>query len=296
MMRPRAATPPPDEADLPRFRAADRRAAGEDRRAALRARGLGGRHLRRDHAAARRRASSSPRTSTASCRRGRSRRSRAIRSGRTRSTTSPACSPTSASCTATARYADDPAIVGGLARFNGAAVHGDRPPEGPRHQGKDPPQLRHAAARGLPQGAAADEARREVRPAAVHVRRHAGRVSRASAPRSAASRRRSAATCTRWPGLRMPIIVTVIGEGGSGGALAIAVGDVTLMLQYATYSVISPEGCASILWKSAEHARGGGRNARHHRAAPEAARPHRQGRQRAARRRAPRSRGDDGRR
>ena len=51
-------------------------------------------------------------------------------------------------------------------------------------------------------------------------------------------------------GLRIPIIVTVIGEGGSGGALAIAVGDVTLMLQYATYSVISPEGCASILWKS----------------------------------------------
>jgi acetyl-CoA carboxylase carboxyl transferase subunit alpha len=55
-------------------------------------------------------------------------------------------------------------------------------------------------------------------------------------------------------GLRIPIITTVIGEGGSGGALAIAVGDITLMLQYATYSVISPEGCASILWKSAEHA------------------------------------------
>jgi len=54
--------------------------------------------------------------------------------------------------------------------------------------------------------------------------------------------------------LRIPIIVTVIGEGGSGGALAIAIGDVTLMLQYSTYSVISPEGCASILWKSAEHA------------------------------------------
>ena len=54
--------------------------------------------------------------------------------------------------------------------------------------------------------------------------------------------------------LRVPIICTVIGEGGSGGALAIAVGDVTLMLQYATYSVISPEGCASILWKSADHA------------------------------------------
>lgn len=54
--------------------------------------------------------------------------------------------------------------------------------------------------------------------------------------------------------LRVPIIVTVIGEGGSGGALAIAVGDVLMMLQYATYSVISPEGCASILWKSAEKA------------------------------------------
>ncbi len=54
--------------------------------------------------------------------------------------------------------------------------------------------------------------------------------------------------------LRTPIICTVIGEGGSGGALAIGVGDLTLMLQYSTYSVISPEGCASILWKSAEKA------------------------------------------
>src|SRR6187455_3614628 len=54
--------------------------------------------------------------------------------------------------------------------------------------------------------------------------------------------------------LRTPVIVTVIGEGGSGGALAIAVGDLILMLQYATYSVISPEGCASILWRSAEMA------------------------------------------
>ena len=54
--------------------------------------------------------------------------------------------------------------------------------------------------------------------------------------------------------LRVPLICTVIGEGGSGGALAIAVGDALLMLQYATYSVISPEGCASILWKSADKA------------------------------------------
>ena len=54
--------------------------------------------------------------------------------------------------------------------------------------------------------------------------------------------------------LKTPIIVTVIGEGGSGGALAIAVGDEVLMLQHSTYAVISPEGCATILWKSAEKA------------------------------------------
>lgn len=54
--------------------------------------------------------------------------------------------------------------------------------------------------------------------------------------------------------LSVPIICTVIGEGGSGGALAIGVGDKVNMLQYSTYSVISPEGCASILWKSAEKA------------------------------------------
>ena len=54
--------------------------------------------------------------------------------------------------------------------------------------------------------------------------------------------------------LKVPIICTVIGEGGSGGALAIGVGDRVNMLQYSTYSVISPEGCASILWKSAEKA------------------------------------------
>jgi acetyl-CoA carboxylase carboxyl transferase subunit alpha len=54
--------------------------------------------------------------------------------------------------------------------------------------------------------------------------------------------------------LKTPVICTVIGEGGSGGALAIGVGDRVMMLQYSTYSVISPEGCASILWKSAEKA------------------------------------------
>ena len=54
--------------------------------------------------------------------------------------------------------------------------------------------------------------------------------------------------------LRVPVVTTIIGEGGSGGALAIAVGDTVLMLQYSVYSVISPEGCAAILWKSAEKA------------------------------------------
>jgi acetyl-CoA carboxylase carboxyl transferase subunit alpha len=54
--------------------------------------------------------------------------------------------------------------------------------------------------------------------------------------------------------LSVPIVVTIIGEGGSGGALAIGVGDVTMMMQYSVYSVISPEGCASILWKSADKA------------------------------------------
>ena len=55
-------------------------------------------------------------------------------------------------------------------------------------------------------------------------------------------------------GLKVPVLCTVIGEGGSGGALAIGVGDQVNMLQFSTYSVISPEGCASILWKSAEKA------------------------------------------
>src|SRR5699024_8686658 len=54
--------------------------------------------------------------------------------------------------------------------------------------------------------------------------------------------------------LKVPVITTIIGEGGSGGALAIAVGDIVMMLQYSTYAVISPEGCASILWRSADKA------------------------------------------
>ena len=57
-----------------------------------------------------------------------------------------------------------------------------------------------------------------------------------------------------WQNLKTPVICVVIGEGGSGGALAIGVGDYVAMLQYSVYSVISPEGCASILWKDASKA------------------------------------------
>jgi acetyl-CoA carboxylase carboxyl transferase subunit alpha len=56
-------------------------------------------------------------------------------------------------------------------------------------------------------------------------------------------------------GLKTPVVSTIIGEGGSGGALAIGVADSVLMLEFSTYSVISPEGCASILWKSADKAK-----------------------------------------
>jgi acetyl-CoA carboxylase carboxyl transferase subunit alpha len=62
---------------------------------------------------------------------------------------------------------------------------------------------------------------------------------------------RSISTMT---GLATPIIVAIIGEGGSGGALALAVGDRVLMMEHATYSVISPEGCASILWRDGDRA------------------------------------------
>ena len=92
-------------------------------------------------------------------------------------------------------------------------------------------------------------------------------------------------------GLAVPIVSCVIGEGGSGGALAIGVCDRLMMLQYSVYSVISPEGCASILWKSADKARAGRRGDGHHGGQAVAAQPGRRGAARAARRRAPRADG-----
>ena len=78
-----------------------------------------------------------------------------------------------------------------------------------------------------------------------------------------------AASLYLMAGLRTPIVCVVIGEGGSGGALAIGVGDRLLMLQYSIYSVISPEGCASILWKSADKAEDAADAMAHHRREPQ---------------------------
>src|SRR5512142_2594117 len=150
-------------------------------------------------------------------------------------------------------YADDAAIVGGLARFNG------RPCVVIGHQkGRDTKEKIHRNF-GMPRPEGYRKALRLMKLAEKFGLPLFTFVDTPGAyPGIGAEERGQSEAIGRnlfeMAGLRTPIIVTVIGEGGSGGALAIAVGDVTLMLQYAVYSVISPEGCASILWKSAEHA------------------------------------------
>jgi acetyl-CoA carboxylase carboxyl transferase subunit alpha len=150
-------------------------------------------------------------------------------------------------------YADDAAIVGGLARFNG------KPCMVLGHQkGRDTKEKIHRNF-GMPRPEGYRKALRLMKLAEKFELPLFTFVDTPGAyPGIGAEERGQSEAIGRnlyeMAGLRTPIIVTVIGEGGSGGALAIAVGDVTLMLQYATYSVISPEGCASILWKSAEHA------------------------------------------
>ncbi len=150
-------------------------------------------------------------------------------------------------------YADDPAIVGGLARFNGqpCMVIGHQ-------KGRDTKEKIHRNF-GMPRPEGYRKALRLMKLAEKFGLPLFTFVDTPGAyPGIGAEERGQSEAIGRnlyeMAGLRVPIVVTVIGEGGSGGALAIAVGDVTLMLQYATYSVISPEGCASILWKSAEHA------------------------------------------
>jgi acetyl-CoA carboxylase carboxyl transferase subunit alpha len=150
-------------------------------------------------------------------------------------------------------YGDDPAIVGGLARFNGlpCAVIGHQ-------KGRDTKEkiFRNF---GMPRPEGYRKALRLMKLAEKFSLPLFTFVDTPGAyPGIGAEERGQSEAIGRnlyeMAGLRTPIVVTVIGEGGSGGALAIAVGDVTLMLQYATYSVISPEGCASILWKSADFA------------------------------------------
>ena len=150
-------------------------------------------------------------------------------------------------------YGDDPAIVGGLARFNGqpCVVIGHQ-------KGRDTKEKIHRNF-GMPRPEGYRKALRLMKLAEKFSLPLFTFIDTPGAyPGIGAEERGQSEAIGRnlyeMAGLRVPIVVTVIGEGGSGGALAIAIGDVTLMLQYSTYSVISPEGCASILWKSAEQA------------------------------------------
>jgi len=150
-------------------------------------------------------------------------------------------------------FADDAAIVGGLARFNGETcmVIGHQ-------KGRDTKEKIHRNF-GMPKPEGYRKALRLMKLAEKFGIPVFTFIDTPGAyPGVGAEERGQSEAIGRnlytMAELRVPIVCTVIGEGGSGGALAIAVGDTTLMLQYSTYSVISPEGCASILWKSAEHA------------------------------------------
>jgi len=150
-------------------------------------------------------------------------------------------------------YADDPAIVGGLARFN------DQPVMVIGHQKGRDTKEKILRSFGMPRPEGYRKALRLMKLAEKFKIPVFTFVDTPGAyPGVGAEERGQSEAIGRnllvMSELQVPVICTIIGEGGSGGALAIAVGDVTLMLQYATYSVISPEGCASILWKSAERA------------------------------------------
>ncbi len=150
-------------------------------------------------------------------------------------------------------FADDPAIVGGLARFGGQScvVIGHQ-------KGRDTKE-KIARNFGMPKPEGYRKALRLMKLAEKFKLPVFTFVDTPGAyPGMDAEERGQSEAIGRnlfeMARLRTPVIVTVIGEGGSGGALAIAVGDVLVMLQYATLSVISPEGCASILWRSADRA------------------------------------------
>jgi acetyl-CoA carboxylase carboxyl transferase subunit alpha len=150
-------------------------------------------------------------------------------------------------------FGDDPAIVGGLARFNGQPVMvighqkgRDTRERGYRNFGMPRPEGYRKALRLM------KLAEKFEIPVLTFV------DTPGAFPGIGAEERNQSEAIGRnlieMAALRVPVVTTVIGEGGSGGALAIAVGDTVLMLQYSVYSVISPEGCAAILWKSAEQA------------------------------------------
>jgi len=150
-------------------------------------------------------------------------------------------------------FADDPAIVGGLARFNGEScvVIGHQ-------KGRDTKEKLHRNF-GMPKPEGYRKALRLMKLAERFRLPVFTFIDTPGAyPGVGAEERGQSEAIGRnlfeMARLKTPVVCTVIGEGGSGGALAIAVGDALLMLQYATYSVISPEGCASILWKSADRA------------------------------------------
>jgi len=150
-------------------------------------------------------------------------------------------------------FADDPAIVGGMARFNGQSVmvigH---------QKGRDTKEKIYRNF-GMPRPEGYRKALRLMKQAEKFGLPVMTLIDTPGAyPGIDAEERGQSEAIGRnlyeMSKLRVPIVSTVIGEGGSGGALAIAVGDYLNMLQYSTYSVISPEGCASILWKTAERA------------------------------------------
>lgn len=150
-------------------------------------------------------------------------------------------------------YADDIAIVGGLARFNGhsCVVIGHQ-------KGRDTKE-KIARNFGMPRPEGYRKALRLMKLAEKFQLPVFSFIDTPGAYPGIGAEERGQSEAIghnlyAMAELRTPLICTVIGEGGSGGALAIAVGDQIIMLQYATYSVISPEGCASILWKSAEKA------------------------------------------
>jgi acetyl-CoA carboxylase carboxyl transferase subunit alpha len=150
-------------------------------------------------------------------------------------------------------YADDPAIVGGIARFNGQSVvvigH---------QKGRDTKDKIYRNF-GMPRPEGYRKALRLMKLAEKFGMPVITFIDTPGAyPGIGAEERGQSEAIGRnlyeMAKLRVPVICTIIGEGGSGGALAIAVGDTVQMLQYSTYSVISPEGCASILFKTAERA------------------------------------------